>query len=80
MVSRSERQCVLVNLRLFGNDSVRCQAQNIKPPISDQAKIGGGRDCYARIEEGRVFHGIAIETMGPEFQHGLITLWRTGGG
>lgn len=71
MVSHIEGIRLSVDSPLFGHDPLRCQAQNIEPPISDKAEIGRGCNCYTRVKERRVFHGIPIEALGPEFEHHL---------
>ena len=44
----------------------RRQSQDVEPAVADQAEVGGRRDGQARVEEWRVFDGIAIEALGAE--------------
>jgi len=51
------------------NHSVRREAKYIEPAISDKAKVCRRCDCYSRVEKGRVFHAVALEALGSEFEH-----------
>ena len=55
----------------LSNDSFGGQAKDIKPSVPDETEIGRRCNCDTRIEERRVFYGIAIEALSPELEHAV---------
>ena len=53
----------------LSDDAFRGQAQDIEASVANETEVGGRCDCDAGIEEGRVFHSIAIEALGAELKH-----------
>ena len=51
------------------DDALGRQSQDVEPSIAHQSEVGGGGYCYARVEEGGVLHGLAIESLGAVFEH-----------
>ena len=57
------------SLPFLRNDPPRREAQDVEPAVADQAVVSGRGDGQARVEEGGVFHGVAIEALGAELEH-----------
>lgn len=51
------------------DDAVGCQVENVKPAISNKAKIRRRSNRKAGVEERGVFHCISIETLRAELKH-----------
>lgn len=56
-------------LPFFGNDALGRQAQYVEAAIAHEAEIRCRGYGDARIEEGGVFDGVAIETLSAVFEH-----------
>ena len=56
-------------LPFFGDDSLRRQPQYVKSAIAHEAEVRSRGDGYARVKEGGVLYGIAIESLCAIFEH-----------
>ena len=67
-----------VDLPFFGNDAFGCQTQDVEAAVTDETVVLRCCYCYSRVEEGRVFNGIAIEALGAVFEHGKLPKYDDG--
>ena len=53
----------------FCYDTFGCQTENVEPAVTYETEVCGGGDGDAGVEEGGIFHRVAIEALGTEFEH-----------
>lgn len=53
----------------LSHDPSGCQRQDVQSAIADEPEVRRGCAGYARVVEGRVFDGIAVEAFGAVVEH-----------